>query len=220
MPPSKGNILLVDDTPANLQILSQILAKQGYKIRPAISGQLALKSIQLTLPDLILLDIKMPDMDGYQVCEKLKADDRTRDIPIIFISALSELFDKIKAFSLGGVDYITKPFQPEEVLTRVETHLKRHQLQQQLQTSQQELIQFEKLASLRQQIAGLAHEINKPLAAISEELGTINQIKNQYLAQLPDFLSSDFQRSLETIENASQRASQIVLALKKLIKFG
>jgi len=129
---AKDNILIVDDLPANLQFLNSVLVEQGYHVRPAINGQVALKIAQKTLPDLILLDIQMPGINGYQVCEQLKSDVKTQKIPIIFISALSEVFDKVKAFSVGGVDYITKPFQAEEVLARVETHLKIHHLQQQL----------------------------------------------------------------------------------------
>ncbi|HIE02287.1 MAG TPA: response regulator, partial [Thiotrichaceae bacterium] len=130
---SNSNILVVDDTPANLRLLIGILREVGYKVRPANNGQRALTSIEKESPSLILLDIMMPDMDGYQVCEHLKAHEETRDIPVIFISALNETFDKVKAFSVGGVDYITKPFQAEEVLARVETHLKWHELQRQLQ---------------------------------------------------------------------------------------
>ena len=119
----KGNILIVDDTPANLRLLSQMLAKQAYKVRAVTSGPRALAAVRATPPDLILLDIKMPEMNGYEVCERLKADEQTRDIPIIFISALDETGDKVEAFTVGGVDYITKPFQLEEVLARVKTHL-------------------------------------------------------------------------------------------------
>ncbi len=129
---TKDNILIVDDLPANLQFLNSILVERGYQVRPAINGQVALKIAKKTLPDLILLDIQMPGMNGYEVCEQLKANDKTHKIPIMFISALSEVFDKVKAFAVGGVDYITKPFQAEEVLARVETHLKIHHLQQQL----------------------------------------------------------------------------------------
>ncbi len=120
---SKFNILVVDDTPANLHLLVEILRHAGYKVRPTKNGQRALLVAEKEHLDLILLDIVMPKMDGYEVCEQLKADERTYDIPVIFISALDEPFDKVKAFSTGGVDYITKPFQAEEVLTRVNTHI-------------------------------------------------------------------------------------------------
>lgn len=117
------NILLVDDNPKNLRLLSEVLNSAGYKVRPANSGQLALDAVQTILPDLILLDIMMPNLDGYQVCRELKANDVTRDIPVIFISAVEEMEDRLKAFELGGVDYILKPFQPEDVLARVRLHL-------------------------------------------------------------------------------------------------
>jgi len=120
----KGNILIVDDQPGNLKVLTSLLTKQGYVVRQAISGAIALKTIRKNPPDLILLDIVMHEMNGFEVCEKLKADEQSRDIPVIFISVLEETPDKVKAFEIGGVDYVTKPFQDEEVLARVETHLK------------------------------------------------------------------------------------------------
>ena len=127
--PSKGNILVVDDHPANLSLLTQLLSEQGYKVRVAPNGTLALRSVLTTPPDLILLDIMMPKIDGYEVCTQLKADQRTRDIPVIFLSALDEVLDKVKAFEVGGVDYVTKPFEPVEVLARVENQLRLRQLQ-------------------------------------------------------------------------------------------
>ncbi len=136
---SKGTLLIVDDTPANLRVLAQLLTEHGYTPRLMPNGLRALASTRKALPDLILLDIMMPEMDGYEVCAELKADERTRDIPVIFISALDEVFDKVKAFSVGGVDYITKPFQAEEVLARVETHLTLQHLQQTLQQHNQTL---------------------------------------------------------------------------------
>ena len=123
-----ANILVVDDTKANLRLLVEILAQRGYQVRPAANGARALAAAQADPPDLILLDIMMPDIDGYAVCEQLKADEQTQDIPIIFLSALNEVLDKVKAFAIGGVDYITKPFQVEEVLVRVETHLALRQM--------------------------------------------------------------------------------------------
>ncbi|MEG4344485.1 PAS domain-containing protein [Microcoleus sp. A003_D6] len=119
----KQNILMVDDQPENLRLLSHVLSEQGYKVRPTLNGKLALRLAKSTPPDLILLDIMMPGMDGYQVCELLKACPQTKDIPVIFISALNQVFDKVKAFSLGAVDYIAKPFEIQEVVARVENQL-------------------------------------------------------------------------------------------------
>lgn len=116
-------ILIVDDTPHNLRLLSSMLTNEGYKTLVAPNGERALASLGKVLPDLILLDIMMPGMDGYEVCERLKADKRTREIPVLFISALSEEFEKTRAFDVGGVDYITKPFQESEVFARTKTHL-------------------------------------------------------------------------------------------------
>jgi sigma-B regulation protein RsbU (phosphoserine phosphatase) len=128
-----ASILIVDDTPANLQVLAGMLKDRGYKVRPVPSGKLALAAAQRDPPDLILLDINMPEMNGYQVCEHLKADELLAGIPVIFISALTEQLDKVKAFATGGVDYITKPFQMEELHARVETHLKIRRLQLELE---------------------------------------------------------------------------------------
>ncbi|HAX76588.1 MAG TPA: histidine kinase, partial [Cyanobacteria bacterium UBA11372] len=128
----KGNILVVDDITANLNLLSELLSSAGYKVRPAPSGKLAIQSAQSTPPDLILLDILMPEMDGYEVCASIKASSKTKDVPVIFVSALHEVFDKVKAFSVGGVDYITKPFQADEVIARVETQLRISRLAKQL----------------------------------------------------------------------------------------
>src|ERR1700680_3188225 len=128
-----ASILVVDDTPANLQVLAAMLKDRGYKVRPVPNGKLALQAAQRDPPDLILMDINMPEMNGYEVCEQLKADDQLNGIPIIFISALTESLDKVKAFATGGVDYITKPFQMEELHARVETHLKLRRLQIELE---------------------------------------------------------------------------------------
>jgi PAS domain S-box-containing protein len=138
--PLKGNILVVDDTPANLKLLLKILSDQGYKVRPIPSGKLALRAVQSSLPDLILLDIMMPDMDGYEVCKTLKASSRTKDIPVIFLTALPEVFDKVKAFSVGAVDYITKPFNTEEVVARIEHQLRIQRLTKQLLDQNAQLV--------------------------------------------------------------------------------
>ncbi|MBD2183062.1 adenylate/guanylate cyclase domain-containing protein [Aerosakkonema funiforme] len=133
LPNSKGNILIVDDKPDNLRLLATILSERGYEVRKALNGQMALTACRASLPNLILLDINMPEMNGYEVCEYLKANEPTRDVPIIFISALDDVLDKVKAFAVGGIDYITKPFQSAEVLARVENHLTLRKLQKQLQ---------------------------------------------------------------------------------------
>jgi diguanylate cyclase (GGDEF)-like protein/PAS domain S-box-containing protein len=129
----KGRILVVDDTPANLRLLMDMLSEHGYLVHPASGGEPALRFVQTNLPDLILLDIMMPGMDGFQVCEQLKTSARTHDIPVIFLSAADQLLDKVKAFASGGVDYIVKPFQVEEVLARIETHLLLRSLQKNLE---------------------------------------------------------------------------------------
>jgi putative two-component system response regulator len=128
-----SSLLVVDDTPENLELLSDMLKRKGYRVRSAPSGKLALQAARNDPPDLVLLDITMPGMDGFQVCEEMKSDPVLREIPVIFISALAESMDKVKAFSMGGVDYVTKPFQIEEVHARVDTHVKIHLLQVELE---------------------------------------------------------------------------------------
>ena len=137
----KGHILIVDDSPVNVRLLSSILTRQGYKVQSETSGKLALRMIDETPPDLILLDINMPGMNGYEVCEQLKSDTSTADIPIIFISALEDISDKVRAFEVGGVDYIPKPFEFKEVIARVDTHLALRSLQRQLRQANESLEQ-------------------------------------------------------------------------------
>ena len=137
----KGNILLVDDRPENLKLLSDLLEEQGYEVQQAINGVVALQAIAIARPDVILLDINMPELDGYTVCQRLKANPLTQDIPVIFVSAFDEAWDKVKAFSVGGSDYITKPFKTVEVLARVENQLKVRRLQLQLQEKNRQLQQ-------------------------------------------------------------------------------
>ncbi|MGL5061465.1 MAG: adenylate/guanylate cyclase domain-containing protein [Microcoleus sp.] len=152
--PSPGtlkDILIVDDTPDNLRLLSTMLASNGYQVRKAINGKLALQGADISPPDLILLDINMPEMNGYEVCEKLKANEKTQEIPVIFISALDDVLEKVKAFQVGGVDYITKPFQIEEVLVRIDNQLSLRSLQCQLQQKAREL--HDRNTRLQQEIA-------------------------------------------------------------------
>ena len=152
----KGNILVVDDTPANLHLLIDILSKQGYEVRPAPNGKFALSAAKGMPPDLILLDIMMPGMNGYEVCEQLKTDERTKDIPVIFVSAINEVLDKVKAFAIGGVDYITKPFQVEEVLARVAAHLAIRHLQKSLENKNEELRQAKEVEALEEYLLTIA----------------------------------------------------------------
>ncbi|HEY9810407.1 MAG TPA: response regulator [Halomicronema sp.] len=140
-PPIKGSILIADDTLDNLRLLFDILTQQGYKVRGVRKGKRVLSAAELSSPDLILLDIVMPDMNGYKVCQQLKASIKTCDIPVIFLSALKDTNEKLKAFEVGGVDYITKPFQLEEVLARVENQLRLKRLQEQLSEQNSQLQQ-------------------------------------------------------------------------------
>jgi signal transduction histidine kinase len=175
---TKGNLLIVDDTPENLQVLSATLSDQGYQVRGVVKGKMAIRAAKSAQPDLILLDVRMPEMDGYQVCEHLKADPETHDIPVIFISAIDDVLDKVKAFRVGGVDYITKPFQVEEVLARVENQLMIRRLSQEVRDRNQKLEQeiqerrkAEKAAAAASKaksefLANMSHELRTPLNAI------------------------------------------------------
>ena len=158
----KNSILIVDDVPMILQFISAMLANQGYQVHLATDGKMALKFADETLPDLILLDIHMPGMDGYETCERLKANEKTRDIPVIFVSALDDTFDKVKAFSIGGVDYITKPFEIKEVLVRIKTHLSLRNLQKRLEEKNKQLEayarQLEELQQERLYLLNQAYE--------------------------------------------------------------
>ncbi|MCP4692993.1 MAG: response regulator, partial [Desulfobacterales bacterium] len=196
----KANILVVDDTRINLKVLNKIFIKNGYNVRLAHNGAEALSAVGADPPDLIMLDVKMPGMDGYDVCAKLKADEETRDIPILFLSALNETQDKIKAFSVGGVDFITKPFRSVELLARVETHLSLRNVQKgleqtlkELKETQSQLVESAKMAALGQLIAGVAHEINTPLGAIRASIGNISDALHESIGQTPKL----FQRLTE-----------------------
>ena len=153
----KGNILIVDDAPDNLHLLSTTLTEHGYEVRGVINGAMALRVARSAPPDLILLDIKMPDLSGYEVCRQLKEYPATQEIPVIFLSALDEVLDKVRAFSSGGVDYITKPFQVAEVLARVETHLN-------LQTAKAEIRHLN--ADLEQRVQQRTEEIRQKNQAL------------------------------------------------------
>ncbi|MBD1827736.1 response regulator [Microcoleus vaginatus GB1-A2] len=151
LPATPKDILIVDDMPDNLRLLSTMLTSYGYHVRKAINGHLALQGAEISPPDLILLDINMPKMNGYEVCEQLKLSKKTKDIPVIFISALDDVQEKVKAFQVGGVDYITKPFQVEEVLARVQNQLSLRSLQSKLQLQAREL--HDRNSRLQEEIA-------------------------------------------------------------------
>ena len=186
VPSTVPSILVVDDTPENLQLLSGMLKGCGYKARPAPSGEMALRAAANDPPDLILLDINMPEMNGYQVCQRLKADSALAPIPVIFISALNETMDKVKAFSLGGVDYVTKPFQFEEVHARVETHLKLRLLQKELERRNQQLQEnydrLRDLETLRDNLVHMIiHDLRSPLGLMA---GYLDLIKTKVTGKL------------------------------------
>ena len=178
-----GVILIADDNENNLRVLSTMLLGSNYHVRVAKNGIQVLNSVAISQPDLILLDIHMPEMDGYETCIKLKESNEFRDIPVIFISALTETFNKVHAFNIGAVDYLTKPFQVEEVRLRVETHLLLHLRTKQLEGAlddikrvQTKLVNSEKMASLGVLSAGIAHEINNPINFVFAGINSL--IKN------------------------------------------
>jgi len=181
-------ILVVDDNSNNLKVLTDVLRTAGHRVLVANRGESALEKLQQVSPNLILLDVMMPGIDGFETCRRLKASEATRDIPVIFTTALSDSIDRVKGLELGAVDYITKPLQHDEVLARVQVHLKLYNLTQeleqrveertaalqtalnQLQKSQMQLVQSEKLSALGQMMAGVAHEINNPISFIAGNL--------------------------------------------------
>jgi signal transduction histidine kinase len=197
---SKGSVLIVDDTPVNLQLLAGLLRERGYKPRPVPSGQLALQAAAAEPPDLVLLDINMPEMDGYAVCERLKADPLLKDIPVIFISALTETLDKVRAFHAGGVDYVTKPFDAEEVGARVHTHLTLRRLQKDLQQRYEELQQ---LQGLRDGLVHMIiHDLRSPLTSV---MGYLDLIRS-----LPDATPEQVKRYIgESYDGATQMSEMI-----------
>jgi two-component system cell cycle response regulator len=176
-----GNILLVDDLPENLQLLSDLLLTLGYSVRSVTSGRMALKTAKAKRPDLILLDIKMPDMDGYQVCQALKEDEDLRDIPVIFISSLDDVFDKVKAFWSGGVDYICKPFQSEEVLVRLENQLT---IQRQKRLLQDEIARHKETEEMLYQSRALVTSV---LNSVSDGIAAMQTVRDPITGNIVDF---------------------------------
>ncbi|MEA5599730.1 sensor histidine kinase [Nostoc sp. UHCC 0252] len=238
--PSRGIVLVVDDNPANLQVLSSFLDQSNFEVWAARSGEKALQRLENgDLPDLILLDVMMPGIDGFETCKQLKSNPRVQDIPVIFMTALSETADKVKGLQLGAVDYITKPFQQEEVLVRIENHLKLRNLTKtliakntELEQTQTQLIQAEKVAALGKITAGIAHEVNNPINFIAgnlnfvekyvQEVVSLLHLYQKHLPYPPDeikaaiqksdleFLLDDLSKIIKSMQVGTDRVTEIV----------
>jgi two-component system, NtrC family, sensor kinase len=225
----QNSILIVDDTPTNLKVLFELLNQSGFKVSVAKSGESALEKVHQALPDLILLDVMMPGIDGFETCRRLQADLRTKDIPVIFMTVLSDVVDKVNGLNLGAVDYITKPIEQQEVLARVKVHLE-------LRKAQLRLLQEEKMAALGQLVAGVAHEINNPVNFIYANLPHAKKYTHELLklidlyqihtpqlipevqAYLEEidwaFLKEDLPQLLHSMEVGAERILEIVRSLK------
>ena len=223
-PEVRGDILVVEDTPASLQLLSKLLTDAGYRVREAPNGELALWSAQAQAPELVLLDIRMPGIDGYEVCSRLKKMPGLDEVPVIFLSAHSDTDDKLRGFQVGGVDFISKPFQFEEVNARVMAHLKIRRLQQQLAAHNDqlqresrerlaEIAHMNRNASASVYCAALVHELNQPLAAIMSNA----EAAELFLKMDPPALA-DVEEILGDIRRDDRRASELIQRMRELLK--
>jgi two-component system sensor histidine kinase/response regulator len=199
-----GDILIVDDNVRNLDLLAQLLRGHGYRVRPANSGARALRAALSAPPELVMLDVSMPEMDGYEVCRRLKAEPATREVPVIFISALDEAMDKVKAFGVGAADYVTKPFQIEEVLSRIECHLRLARLVRDLETNNAEL---QRLNEQKNRFLGMAaHDLRTPLAVVL--------MYTEYLSHVAGGrLGAEEKEFLETIARSAGNMLELVTEL-------
>lgn len=178
--PEKNRIMIIDDTVENLSLLNKLLSEQGYKVSLFPKAELAMQALKVNVPEIILLDINMPGMSGFAFCNELKKDERYRDIPVVFLSAMQDIKDKLNAFQTGGVDYITKPFQFDEVLVRVKTHIKMRSQQQQLEENYHQLQKLEERVekrTLELEAANKALEASLEKLQKDEEAGRIVQFK-------------------------------------------
>lgn len=202
---SKPNILIVDDTVENLRVLSAMLSEHGYEVRPVTSGRLALQAVERELPDLILLDINMPHMSGFEVCTELQARPELKDIPVIFLTALSDVADKVRAFGVGGRDYITKPFQLEEVHARVKTHLALRRTELELSRSFDRLTSLEKLRD--NLVHMVVHDMRSPLAVLA---GHLQLLRDSVLARLNEDELEDLTAAERATEVLGRMANELL----------
>lgn len=209
-PSLKANIMIVDDTPVNLNLLNKMLTRRGYGVFAFGSGRKALAEVEHVKPELVLLDVSMPEMDGYQVCEQLKGNPATASIPVIFLSALSEPLDKVRAFRAGGVDYVTKPFEIIEVIARVETHLANFRQQKEIERlRQQEKAYYRKLVQMRDDVVRSAsHDLRNPVTSVKLATSLLRQVLTA-----PD---PKVERYLTIIEHDSQRILGVITNLLDL----
>ncbi|MEA5471078.1 response regulator [Spirulina sp. 06S082] len=257
----QGTILIIDDNPTNLEVLYGALDGNGYDILVEMDGESGIDQVKTNPPDLILLDIMMPGIDGFETCRRLKAHEISREIPVIFMTALTDTEDKVKGLNLGAVDYITKPFHKEEILARIQVHLKLRQMSlqlaqsnerleqrvqertakltgalEELRSAQLQLVQAEKMSSLGQLVAGVAHEINNPVNFIHGNIGHLTDYiesfvnflnlydncypdKNEKIIELReeldiDFLIEDIPKIMASMELGVKRIEQIVSSLR------
>ena len=201
-------MLVVEDTIENLRLLSELLGGQGYEVRAVTNGRQAIQAVEREPPDLILLDINMPEMNGYEVCRHLKAQERSKDVPVIFITALTDTVDKVRAFDAGGVDYVTKPFQIEEVLARVKTHVALRRAQAGLADSYTRLRAVEQLRD--DLVHMVVHDLRSPLGALLINLRLLESV-----ATLGDDDRQILQSAIESAE-AIERMTNTMLDVSRL----
>ncbi|MGY6529700.1 MAG: response regulator [Cyanobacterium sp.] len=204
---AKGDILIVDDVPENLQLLFTMLTDHDYDVRRVLSGKQALQVIEIEPPDLILLDIKMPNLDGYEVCKILKSQEKTQHIPVIFLSALNDTFDKVHAFKVGGVDYITKPFQIEEVVIRVENQLRLLKMQREIERKNEQLI------LLNQDLEAFSYRVSHDL---KNKIHVINGFSQLIAQEFSHQFEPNVKEYFQYIYDEGKRMAEVIRDLLRL----